>query len=100
MKENNLKIYLGRTRKLLETKLYSTILVKGINTWDVLLVRYSVPFLKWTREELKQMDKRTRKLMIMHKALHPRNDINRIYVSRREGRRGLASIKDAVVALI
>ena len=34
----------------------------------VLLVRYSEPFLKWTREELKQMDQRTRKLMTMHKA--------------------------------
>ena len=43
-------------------------LMKGINTWAVLLVRYSGPFLKWTRDELKQMDQRTRKLMTMHKA--------------------------------
>ena len=41
-------------------------LIKGINTWAVSLVRYSGPFLKWTREELKQMDQRTRKLMTMH----------------------------------
>ena len=33
-------------------------------------VRYSGPFLKWTREELRQMDQKTRKLMTMHKALH------------------------------
>ena len=44
------------------------------------LIRYSGPFLKWTREELKQMDQRTRKLMTMHKALHPRDDIDRLYV--------------------
>ena len=30
--------------------------------WAVYHVRYSGPFLKWTREELKQMDQRTRKL--------------------------------------
>ena len=60
------------------------------------LVRYSGPFLKWTREELKQMDQRTRKLMTMHKALHPRDDVDRLYVSRKEGERGLASIKDTV----
>ena len=48
----------------------------------------------WTSEELKQMDQRTRTLMTMHKALHPRDNIDRLYVSRKEGRRGLASIKD------
>ena len=42
------------------------------------------------------MDQRTRKLMTMHKALHPRDDVDRLYVSRKEGRRGLASIEDSV----
>ena len=38
----------------------------------------------WTREELKQIDQRTRKQMTMHKALHPRDDVDRLYVSRKE----------------
>ena len=42
------------------------------------------------------MDQRTRKLM--HKALHPRDNIDRLYVSRKEGGRGLASIEDSVDA--
>ena len=82
--------------KLLETKLNSRNLIKGINTWAVPLVRYSGPFLKWTRDERKQMDQRTRKLMTMHKALHPRDDIDRQYVSRKEGGKGFASIEDSV----
>ena len=94
------KEYLRRTRKLLETKLSSRNLIKGINTWAVPLVRYSGPFLKWTREELKQMDQRTRKLITMHKALHPRDDVDRLYVSRKQGGRGLASIEDTVDASI
>ena len=36
----------------------------------------------------------------MHKALHSRDDIYRVYVSRKEGRRGLASNKDCVDASI
>ena len=48
------------------------ILSKEKNTRTVLLIRYSGSFLKWTRNELKQMDQRKRKLMTMHKALHPR----------------------------
>ena len=81
-------------------KLSSRNLIKGINTWAVPLVRYSGPFLKWTREELKQMDQRTRKLMTMHKALHPRDDGDRLYVSRKQGGRGLASIEDTVDASV
>ena len=43
------------------------------------------------------MDLGTRKLMTMHKAFYPRDDIDRLYVSRKEGGKGLASIKDSVV---
>ena len=96
MKNKIPKEYLRRTRKLLETKLSSRNLIKGINTWAVLLVRYSGPFLKWTREELRQMDQRTRKLMTMHKELHPRDDVDILYVPRKVGGRGLASIEDSV----
>ena len=95
MKEKIQKEYLRRTRKILETKLSSRNLMKGIA-----LVRYSGPFLKWTRDELKQMDQRTRKLIPMHKALHPRDDFDRLYVSRKEGGRGLASIEDSADASI
>ena len=32
----------------------------------------------------------------MHKVLIPRDDVDRLYVSRKEGGRGLASIEDSV----
>ena len=38
--------------------------------------------------------------MTMHKALHLRNDVDRLYVSRKEGGRELASIEDSVDASI
>ena len=34
--------------------------------------------------------------MTMHKALHPRDDVDKLYVSRKEGGRGLAIIEDSV----
>ena len=46
------------------------------------------------------MDQRTRKLMTMHKVLHSRDDVDRLYVSRKQGGRGLASIEDTVDASI
>ena len=53
MKDKIQKEYLRRTRKLLETKLSSRNIIKGINTWAVPLLRYSGPFLQWTSVELK-----------------------------------------------
>ena len=46
------------------------------------------------------MDQRIRKLITMHKALHPREDLDRLHISRKEGERGLANIDDNVDALI
>ena len=74
--------------------------MKGTNTWAVLLVRYLGPFLKWTREDQKQIKLRTRKLMNMHKALHPRYAVDSLCVSRKERGRGLVSSEDSVDASI
>ena len=38
--------------------------------------------------------------MTTHKAIHPRYDVDRLYVSKKEGGRGLAIIEDNVDALI
>ena len=92
--------YLRRTRKLLGNKLYYENLIKEINTSVVPLIRYSGPLLKWTRKELEQIDQRTRKLMTMHKVLHPSDDIDRLFVSSKERWRGLAIIGDSVDAAI
>ena len=100
MKNKIQKEYLRKTRNLLETKVNRRNLIKGINTWAVPLVIYLGPFLKWTRDELRQMDQRTRKLMTIHKALHPRDDVDILYISKKEGGRGHASIEDSVDASI
>ena len=100
MKEKIKKKNIRRTRKLLETKPCRRNLIKGINNWAVAFFRCSGPFLKWTREELKQTDQRTRKLMTTHKVLYPRDDVDKLYVSRKEGGRGLASIEDSIDASI
>ena len=46
------------------------------------------------------MDLRTRILMTMHEALHPRDYVVILNVSRKEGGRGIASIEDSVDVLI
>ena len=38
--------------------------------------------------------------MKIHKTIHPRDDVDRLYLSRKEGGRGLVSIEDSVDASI
>ena len=95
MKDKIRKEYI-RTRKQLEPKFSSRNFIKGMNTWAVPIIKYSVPFRKWTRNEFKQMNQRTRKLMNLHKALHPGDDVDGLYVQRKEGGRGLDSIGTAL----
>ena len=44
------------------------------------------------------MDRWTKMFMTMNKILHQRDEIDRLYVSRKEGGRGLTSIEDRVDA--
>ena len=69
------KEYVRWTTKFLETKLSGRKLMKRIKTRAVPLVRHSGSFLKWSREELRQMDQRTRNLTMMHKALNQKDDL-------------------------
>ena len=41
------------------------------------------------------MNQKTRKMMTMRKPLHPKNEIDRLYMSRKRSR-GLDSIKDCI----
>ena len=88
--------YLRRVRKVLETKLNGGNIIKGINTWTVSLLRYSAAFIDWNCTESTHIDRRTRKLMTMHNALHPKSNVDRLYIPRKEGGTGQQSVEEAV----
>ena len=92
--------YLRRTRKILESKLNSGNLFKATNTWVVFFFRYSAAFIDWTKEEISEIDRRTRKLLTMHKAHHPKDDIQRLYIKRKEGLISIEEfVEDAIAGL-
>ena len=96
MKEKLRMEYKRRVRKILQSKLNGGNTVKAINTWAVSLLRYSAPFVNWTRSELKEMDRMTRKMMTMNRALHPKDSECRLNLPRKEGGRGLIGVEDCV----
>ena len=57
---------------------------------------YSAAFIDWNCTELTQLDRRTRKLMTMHNALHSKSKIDRLYIPRKECGRGLQGVNKTV----
>ena len=96
MKTRIMSDYKWRVRRVLRSSLNGHNIITAINTWAVALIRYSAGVLAWTQDELKTGDRKTRKLLTMHGALHPRADVDRLYVSRKNGGRGLMSLLDTV----
>ena len=58
----------------LKSKLNAKHVFQAINTWVVPTVPYSAGIVKWKREEVKEMDRKTRKIITMHGGLHPRSN--------------------------
>ena len=98
MKLNVSKQYIRRLRKVLKSKLNGGNLVRGVKTWSVCQSRCSTAFVSFRKNELQSIDRKrkTRKLFTRYGALHPKSDVDRLYIPRKEGGRGLISIDDCV----
>ena len=57
----------------------------ALNTWAVSILRYGAGILKWNKNELQKMNRKTKKFMTMNKEFHPRGDVARLYISRKNG---------------
>ena len=72
--------------------------MKEINTWAVPVIRYSVGIVDWKNSELCSMDRKTRKVLNMYQALHPRSNVDRLNLPCSEGGKDLLSLKECVNA--
>ena len=52
--------------------------------------------MEWTKAELQEVDRCTRKRITIYKGMHPRSDVDRLYVESNKGGRGLMSVEDVV----
>ena len=84
--------YKRRLRLILKSKLNGRNKIQAINTWAVPLLRYGARIINWKVDELKKMYRATRKTLTMYGALHPKSDIDRLYLKQKHRARGLISI--------
>ena len=88
--------YFRRVKLLLKSKLYGGNMIKGMNAWAVSVLRYSAGIIEWTKKELKAIDVKTRKMMTMAWVFHQKGDVDRLYLPRKAGGRGLIGVEDCV----
>ena len=93
MKEEITKEYKRRQRLILKSKLNGRNKVTAINLWAVSIFRYGAGIIQWKASELKDLDRKSRKTRTMYGGLHPKSDVDRLYVKRKEGGRGLISVE-------
>lgn len=91
--KDSLKRDTRRIRKILRTELNARNKFAAIGALAVPVIHYSIGIINWRQEEIKQLDIKTRKLLTMHGALHPKADVSRLYVPRKQGGRGLKQIE-------
>ena len=70
MKEKK-KEYIKILKAILMTKLNSGNAAKATRTWAVTVFRYSTGIVDWKNSKLRNMDRKTRKVLNMYQALHP-----------------------------
>ena len=83
MKEKTIREYKRRLRLILKSKLNDKNKITAINTWAVAIFRYGAGIIDWKESELKSIDRTTRKNLTMYGAMHPKSDVDRLYVKRK-----------------
>lgn len=85
--------YRSRLTKLLNTYLNSRNLISAVNSWAVSTLTYSFGILKYSDADLDELDRLTRRLLKKFRCHHPQSALERLYLKRKEGGRGLLNIK-------
>ena len=100
IKKRLIREYRRRLKQALKTKLNAGNLVRLINMYAVSVFSYSFGVIPWSRQELLAADRVTRKMMTIYRCHHPKASVERLYLSRQSGGRGLiqiASLHDRLI---
>ena len=70
------------------------------NTFAIPTITATVGILEWSIKEINDTDIKTRKILTMTGSLHPNSDVNKLYINRKEGGRGLKSVQILFVSRV
>ena len=91
IKQRIKRTYLDRLKRVWGSDLNAWLKLQATNVWAVSVFRYFF-FLKWSRTELKLLDNRTRAVIHRNGCHQYGASVERLYLPRQEGGRGLLSL--------
>lgn len=92
--------YRSRFRSVVSSHLNGHYKIIAINSYALPVLRYSAGIVNWTQAELDDIDRKSRKLLTIYKGLHPKADVDRLYLPRRSGGRGLINVRQMIAVEI
>jgi hypothetical protein len=95
MKDRLKQEYNTRLGMVLKTEPNARNKITAIGALAVPVLKYNFGTINWRLEEIKQIDRKTRKKLTMYEMHHPKADIDRLYVKRKEGGRALVQVEVA-----
>ena len=87
------KNYRRLLRNIWSSELSGKFKVEATNMFAIPPILYSFGGLKWNVDELRNFDRSTRKILHMYRSVHPRSSVERLYMPRNMGGRGLLSLE-------
>ena len=83
----------SRTNKILRSDLNGKNTIKAINSWALPVITHTFGILSWSRTDIEKVERGIRVRMTRNLYHHPRACIERLYLPRKIGGRGLLSLK-------
>ena len=93
-----MKEYLRWVRKIWSSELFSNNKTIAHNIFAIPIITPTICILNWTKDELEQIDIKTRKILTSFGSFHINSDIDRLYTPRNKGGRGLNSLVDIYIS--
>ncbi|KAL1448298.1 hypothetical protein WDU94_008925 [Cyamophila willieti] len=98
MKESDLKqkfkdAFHKRVQIVMKTELYAKNKIQAINAWAIPLLTYTFGIINWSMTDLENLNRIVRTTMTKFRSHHPHSALERMYLPRSQGGRGLLDLK-------
>jgi hypothetical protein len=94
------KEYIRRLRLILGTELSAKNKMQAIGSLAIPVLRHSFGIINWHQEKIQKLDRKIKTILTIYGQHHLKADIDRLYVPRKDGGRGLMQIKGAHITEI
>ncbi|KAL1448319.1 hypothetical protein WDU94_012418 [Cyamophila willieti] len=92
-KEQFIEKFTKRVKIIMNTELYSRNKIQAINAWAVPTITYTFGIINWTKTDLQKVNRKVRTIMTQYRSHHPQSAVERLYLPRHMGGRGLIDLE-------